>query len=78
MNIVPVHGKCVYRKGLIVQNWEHIKWKFVTETCCKPIQIGIVEHLEIEFSIDLSNAHSVLTICRVDNLSAKTLNLPGI
>ena len=24
MNIVPVRGKCVYRKDLIVQNWEPI------------------------------------------------------
>ena len=32
MNVVPVHWKCVYRKGLINQNWEHIKWKSVTET----------------------------------------------
>ena len=30
MNIVPVHGKCAYWKGLINQNWEHIKWKPVT------------------------------------------------
>ena len=35
MNIVPVHRKCVYHKGFIVQSWEHIKWKSVTETCCK-------------------------------------------
>ena len=27
MNIVPVHGKSVYQKGLIDQNWEHLKWK---------------------------------------------------
>ena len=46
MKIVPVHGKCVYRKGLIVQNWEYIKWKFVIEMCRKQIQIGIVDHLE--------------------------------
>ena len=64
MNTVPVHGKCIYRKGLIVQNWEHKKWMTVTETYRKQFQTGMVEHLEIEFDINLSNSHSVLTVCQ--------------
>ena len=59
MNIVPVHGKCVYRKGLIDQNWEHIKWKSVTETYRKQIQSGMFGPLEIEFDINLSNSYPV-------------------
>ena len=54
MNIVPVRGKCVYRKDLIVQNWEHVSNKEVedvTETYSKQIQIGMFEPLEIEFDI---------------------------
>ena len=41
---VSLHGKCVYREGLIVQNWGYIKWQFVIEVSHKQIQIGIVEH----------------------------------
>ena len=46
MKIVPVHGECIYRKGLIVQNLGCIKCKFVIEMCHKQIQTGIAEHLE--------------------------------
>ena len=79
MKIVPVHGKYVYRKGLIVQNWRHIKCKFMTETCRKQIQIGLVEHLEncIRYQlIQCPLCFDYLSI--LDNLSAKTFNLPGI
>ena len=47
MNINPVRGKCIYRKDLIVQNWELIKWKIVTETHHKQIQIEMDEDLEL-------------------------------
>ena len=40
MCIVLVHGKGVYRKGLIVRNWRNIQWKFVIELSHKQIHIG--------------------------------------
>ena len=51
LEMVPVHGECVHHESLIVQNWQHIKWKFVIEACHKQIQIGM-NIWKIEFAID--------------------------
>ena len=42
-------------------------------------RLGLLNFWKIEFAINWSNAHSVLTTLSIlDNLPAKTLNLPGI
>ena len=61
MNIVPVHRKCIYRKGLIDQNWENIKWKSVTENVSQTYPDWNVNFgpLEIESDINLSSSYPV-------------------
>ena len=44
MNINPENAAIA---DLIVQNWERIKWKIVTETHHKQIQIEMDEDLEL-------------------------------
>ena len=75
MNIVPVHGKSVYQKGLIDQNWEHLKWKSdwnvsQTDTDWNVWTFGNwIRSQFIQFP-------PCLTVCQY--VSAKSLNLFGI